>query len=151
MQNQANLQLQGGGVMRILLFKKAALYLKKGGSHEPSARQKKSHRATQKPSGKRYDLERDMEKFHGNQFIRSGESGGSKTTRVTRSRIADERGVSEGLIRSSAEYSNGVDAAETGLPGIRNSLLSGEVNAFYKDAVSIGKLPTEKAGMLWSS
>ena len=99
--------------------------------------------------GKRYNLECDRTKFHGNQYTRSDESGEGgnrpdQNSHGTRSRIADELGVSEWQVRSSAEFSKGVDAAEEVMPGIKNKILSGTVEASYKDVVEIGKMPPPK-------
>ena len=99
--------------------------------------------------GKRYNLECDRAKFHGNQYTRSdegGEGGNRPDQNVhgTRSRIADELGVSEWQVRSSAEFSKGVDAAEEVMPGIKNKILTGTIEASYKDVVAIGKMPQQK-------
>ena len=99
--------------------------------------------------GKRYNLECDRAKFHGNQYTRSDESGegGNRPDQNghgTRSRIADELGVSEWQVRSSAEFSKGVDAAEEVMPGIKNKILTGTVEVSYKDVVAIGKMPPQK-------
>ena len=99
--------------------------------------------------GKRYNLECDKAKFHGNQYTRSDESGEGgnrpdQNSHGTRSRIADELGVSEWQVRSSAEFSKGVDAAEEVMPGIKNKILTGTVEASYKDVVAIGKMPPPK-------
>lgn len=99
--------------------------------------------------GKRYNLECDRAKFHGNQYTRSdknGEGGNrpDQNSHGTRSRIADELGVSEWQVRSSAEFSKGVDAAEEVMPGIKNKILTGTVEASYKDVVAIGKMPPPK-------
>lgn len=99
--------------------------------------------------GKRYNLECDRAKFHGNQYTRSDESGEGgnrpdQNSHGTRSRIADELGVSEWQVRSSAEFSKGVDAAEEVMPGIKNKILTGTVEASYKDVVAIGKMPPPK-------
>ena len=99
--------------------------------------------------GKRYNLECDRAKFHGNQYTRSDESGEGgnrpdQNSHGTRSRIADELGVSEWQVRSSAEFSKGVDAAEEVMPGIKNKILTGTVEASYKDVVAIGKMPPQK-------
>lgn len=99
--------------------------------------------------GKRYNLECDRAKFHGNQYTRSDESGEGgnrpdQNSHGTRSRIADELGVSEWQVRSSAEFSKGVDAAEEIMPGIKNKILTGTVEASYKDVIAIGKMPPQK-------
>ena len=99
--------------------------------------------------GKRYNLECDRAKFHGNQYTRSdknGEGGNrpDQNSHGTRSRIADELGVSEWQVRSSAEFSKGVDAAEEVMPGIKNKILTGTVEVSYKDVVAIGKMPPQK-------
>ena len=99
--------------------------------------------------GKRYNLECDRAKFHGNQYTRSDGSGGGgnrpdQNVHGTRSRIADELGVSEWQVRSSAEFSKGVDAAEEVVPGIKNKILTGTIEASYKDVVAIGKMPQQK-------
>ena len=99
--------------------------------------------------GKRYNLECDRAKFHGNQYTRSDESGEGgnrpdQNSHGTRSRIADELGVSEWQVRSSAEFSKGVDAAEEVMPGIKNKILTGTVEASYKDVIAIGKMPPQK-------
>ena len=79
--------------------------------------------------GKRYNLDCDRAKFHGNQYTRSDESGEGgnrpgQNSHGTRSRIADELGVSEWQVRSSAEFSKGVDAAEEVMTGIKNKSLT---------------------------
>lgn len=99
--------------------------------------------------GKRYNLECDRAKFHGNQYTHSDESGEGgnrpdQNSHGTRSRIADELGVSEWQVRSSAEFSKGVDAAEEVMPGIKNKILTGTVEASYKDVIAIGKMPPQK-------
>lgn len=99
--------------------------------------------------GKRYNIERDMRVFHGNQYSLPTESGLDENHpdpngHGTRSRIAKELGVTQWAIQSAADYANGVDAAEEVSPGIKRELLSGTINPLKKDVVAIAKLPLEE-------
>ena len=99
--------------------------------------------------GKRYNIERDMESFHGNQYTSHDESGldgfhPDQNGHGTRSRMAKELGVTQWMIQTSADYTNGVDAAEEILPGIKKEILTGLINPSKKDVAAIAKMPASE-------
>lgn len=58
--------------------------------------------------------------------------------------VGKEHGVNARTIRRDADFANGLDAAETVSPGIRDAVLSGEVKAPKSVIAEIRNLPEEK-------
>lgn len=58
--------------------------------------------------GKRYDLEKRIDKFKGNQHTNSG-GGNFYHHQKTSEQIAAENNVSERTVRRNADYASGVD------------------------------------------
>lgn len=58
---------------------------------------------------------------------------------VTRQNIAKETGTSEGYVERSRRFANGVDAAETVLPGIKNEILSEAIKPTKEEVAAIAK------------
>lgn len=81
--------------------------------------------------GKQYEAERMTEGAPaGNQNAKKQlDKNGQVDSLPTRKRIAIETGTSEGHVQRSTEFSSGLDAAEEASPGIRESVLSGQVKA----------------------
>ena len=99
--------------------------------------------------GQRYEAEKEVESFHGNQHTDSEKSGGDKSCHHqiearTRKRLADETGISEGSIQNASKYAKGIDAAEKALPGIKDELLSGAIKPREPDVAAIAKAPPEE-------
>lgn len=99
--------------------------------------------------GKRYNIERNMEIFKGNQYTPLNESGCGENRHNqkegrTRNRIAKELGVSEWAIRSAADYAAGIDIVGEISPRLKHDILTGQLNPQKKDVEAIARLPVEK-------
>ncbi len=102
--------------------------------------------------GERYDAEKQIADFHGNQYTLPDESGGDKSCHhhsdereKTRKRIAKETGVSEGTVQNAYNYAKGVNAAEEVLPGIKSELLFGTIKPRDSDVAAIARsAPAER-------
>ena len=62
----------------------------------------------------------------------------------TRSKIAEETKTTEAYVRQSDEFARGVDAADEILPGIKNQMLSGNLNVPKSEVTAIARLPVEQ-------
>ena len=97
----------------------------------------------------RYESEKKLDKFRGNQHTLTNESGcgpkghdhNSKRTRV---KMAEELGVSEKYLRNSVDILKGVNAADEAVPGVKKELISGQIKAFEKEIIGLAKLPIEE-------
>ena len=99
--------------------------------------------------GERYEAEKSMETFNGNQHTFSDESGLDQfgpdhNAHGTRSKIAKETGTSEGYVQRAAQYAKGVDAAEEVLPGIKDDLLSGKYKPKETAVAAIARASPEE-------
>lgn len=99
--------------------------------------------------GRQYDAEkmskggdRKSEDFSNGQNVRL--KSRREQQDGTAGRIGIENGVDGRTIRRDADFANGLDAAETASPGIRDAVLSGEVKAPKSVIAEIRKLPEEK-------
>lgn len=97
----------------------------------------------------RYEAEKLLSGFNGNKYTNSNESRVDTAcppykTHGTRSRLAEEAGVSEGYIEKAVQYMKGVNAADEIEPGIKNEIMAGLLTPTCKEIIEIGKLPMEK-------
>lgn len=97
----------------------------------------------------RYEAEKYLVRFNGNRFTSLNESRmdtacPSYKSHGTRTRIAEEAGVSEGYIENAVQYMRGVEAAEETDPGIKKELLSERITPSFKEVASIAKIPMEE-------
>ena len=78
----------------------------------------------------------------------TGQFGPLKNSHVTRKRIAEETGTSEGYVARAERFAAGLDAAEAVLPGIRGEILSGRVKPTKPEVIAIAKAsPSERRQM----
>lgn len=68
----------------------------------------------------------------------------NKNPKTTREIIAESHGISQHEVKKSVEFGRGLDEAEKISPGIKNSVLSGEIKAPQKTISEIRRLPDEK-------
>lgn len=97
----------------------------------------------------RYEAEKLLSGFNGNKYTNSNESRVDTRcppykTHGTRSRLAEEAGVSEGYIEKAVQYMKGVNAADEIEPGIKKEIMAGLLTPTCKEIIEIGKLPMEK-------
>ena len=89
--------------------------------------------------GKQYESEKKAEKiFHGNQYTLAKKSGGSHddthhSGKKTCERIAEENGVSKDTVFRASKYMKGVEIAEELMPGLKQSILSGQTKVSKAD------------------
>lgn len=101
--------------------------------------------------GRQYDAEK-MTQGTNNQYIQAKSENGQNVHFQSRreqqdgtaGRIGKENGVDGRTIRRDADFVNGLDAAETVSPGIRDAVLSGEVKAPKSVIAEIRNLPDDK-------
>ena len=97
--------------------------------------------------GDRFEAEKMVDGFRGNQYTSSGESGGGQSDphqNQARKRIAQEADISEATVKRYGRYSRGVTAAEEVSPGFRQEVLSGKVKPTQKEMRAIAKAPPEE-------
>lgn len=97
--------------------------------------------------GDRFEAEKMVDGFRGNQYTSSGESGGGQSDphqNQARKRIAQEADISEATVKRYGRYSRGVTAAEEVSPGFRQEVLSGKVKPTQKEMWAIAKAPPEE-------
>ncbi len=58
-------------------------------------------------------------------------------------RIAKENGIGKNTVIRNESYAAGIDAAEAVLPGIRQEILSGEINPTHKDIAAMVRAPED--------
>ena len=95
--------------------------------------------------GKQYESEKKAEKiFHGNQYTLAKKSGGSHddthhSGKKTCERIAEENGVSKDTVFRASKYMKGVEIAEGLMPGLKQSILSGQTKMSKADMHRLAK------------
>lgn len=99
--------------------------------------------------GQRYEAEKRIEKFHGNQHTSSDKSGLGQNdpdhnSHGTRSRIAEETNTTDSYVRRAEYFSQGVNAAEEALPGIKQEILTGSIKPTDAEVAAVAKAPPEE-------
>ena len=96
--------------------------------------------------GKQYEAERaehgctrdDVQRTNG-QFSRSSQTGNSGESIKTCERIAKENGVSKNTVLRASKYMKGVEIAEELIPGLKQSILSGQTKVSKADMHRLAK------------
>ena len=96
--------------------------------------------------GKQYEAERaehgctrdDVQRTNG-QFSRSSQNGNSGESIKTCERIAKENGVSKNTVLRASKYMKGVEIAEELMPGLKQSILSGQTKVSKADMHRLAK------------
>ena len=89
--------------------------------------------------GKQYEAEKKAAKiFRGNQYTLAKKSGGAHddnhhSGKKTCDRIAEENGVSKDTVIRASKYMKGVEIAEELMPGLKQSILSGQMKVSKAD------------------
>lgn len=89
--------------------------------------------------GKQYEAEKKAAKiFRGNQYTLAKKSGGAHddnhhSGKKTCDRIAEENGVSKDTVIRASKYMKGVEIAEELIPGLKQSILSGQTKVSKAD------------------
>ena len=89
--------------------------------------------------GKQYEAEKKAAKiFRGNQYTLAKKSGGAHddnhhSGKKTCDRIAEENGVSKDTVIRASKYMKGVEIAEELMPGLKQSILSGQTKVSKAD------------------
>ena len=89
--------------------------------------------------GKQYEAEKKAAKiFRGNQYTLAKKSGGAHddnhhSGKKTCDRIAEENGVSKDTVIRASRYMRGVEIAEELIPGLKQSILSGQTKVSKAD------------------
>ena len=89
--------------------------------------------------GKQYEAEKKAAKiFRGNQYTLAKKSGGTHddnhhSGKKTCDRIAEENGVSKDTVIRASKYMKGVEIAEELIPGLKQSILSGQTKVSKAD------------------
>ena len=102
--------------------------------------------------GKRYEVEKQVSQNRGNQYTSAKKNGTDQNdpcqnksgSHVTRQRIANETGTSEGYVQRAEKYMNGVEAADEAVPGAREGILNGKIKAADREICAIAKAPKEQ-------
>ncbi len=102
--------------------------------------------------GKRYETEKQVSQNRGNQYTSAKKDATDQNdpcqnksgSHVTRQRIANETGTSEGYVQRAEKYMNGVEAADEAAPGAREEILNGKIKAADREICSIAKAPKEQ-------
>ena len=100
--------------------------------------------------GKRYDAEKKIAKFHGNQYTLGKESGvgqndpHQKKKHGTRTQVAEETNTSESYVKRADVYARGVDAIEEIAPGMKDEILSGTISTTDEEVMSAAKMSPEE-------
>ncbi len=74
----------------------------------------------------------------------SGQNDQMISEQTTAKRIAEENGIGEKTVRRAAQYSRAVDLADEAVPGTKNEILSGAVNATDAEIMCIAKAAPEE-------
>ena len=95
--------------------------------------------------GKQYESEKASEAFRGNQYIKV-QSGGGQNVHYQKAaeRIAEENGINEKTVRRAELFSKAVDLADEAVPGTKNEILSGAVNATDAEIMKIAKVAPDE-------
>lgn len=102
--------------------------------------------------GKRYEAEKHVSQNRGNQYTSAKKNATDQNdpcqnksgSHVTRQRIANETGTSEGYVQRAEKYMNGVEAADEAAPGAREEILNGKIKAADREICAIAKAPKEQ-------
>lgn len=102
--------------------------------------------------GKRYEMEKQVSQNRGNQYTSAKKDATDQNdpcqnksgSHVTRQRIANETGTSEGYVQRAEKYMNGVEAADEAAPGAREEILNGQIKAADREICAIAKAPKEQ-------
>lgn len=102
--------------------------------------------------GKRYEVEKQVSQNCGNQYTSAKKDATDQNdpcqnksgSHVTRQRIANETGTSEGFVQRAEKYMNGVEAADEAAPGAREEILNGKIKAADREICAIAKAPKEQ-------
>ena len=102
--------------------------------------------------GKRYEMEKQVSQNRGNQYTSTKKDATDQNdpcqnksgSHVTRQRIANETGTSEGYVQRAEKYMNGVEAADEAAPGAREEILNGQIKAADREICAIAKAPKEQ-------
>ena len=95
--------------------------------------------------GKQYEAEKKAAKiFRGNQYTLAKKSGGAHddnhhSGKKTCDRIAEENGVSKDTVIRASRYMRGVEIAEELIPGLKQSILSGQTKVSKADMHRLAK------------
>jgi hypothetical protein len=95
--------------------------------------------------GKQYEAEKKAAKiFRGNQYTLAKKSGGAHddnhhSGKKTCDRIAEENGVSKDTVIRASKYMKGVEIAEELMPGLKQSILSGQTKVSKADMHRLAK------------
>ena len=95
--------------------------------------------------GKQYEAEKKAAKiFRGNQYTLAKKSGGDHgdnhhSGKKTCDRIAEENGVSKDIVIRASKYMKGVEIAEELMPGLKQSILSGQTKVSKADIHRLAK------------
>lgn len=102
--------------------------------------------------GKRYEAEKQVSQNRGNQYTSAKKNATDQNdpcqnksgSHITRQRIANETGTSEGYVQRAEKYMNGVEAADEAAPGAREEILNGKIKAADREICAIAKAPKEQ-------
>lgn len=102
--------------------------------------------------GKRYEAEKQISQNRGNQYTSAKKDATDQNdpcqnksgSHVTRQRIVNETGTSEGYVQRAEKYMNGVEAADDAAPGAREEILNGKIKAADREICAIAKAPKEQ-------
>ena len=102
--------------------------------------------------GKRYETEKQVSQNRGNQYTSAKKDATDQNdpcqnksgSHVTRQRIANETGTSEGYVQRAEKYMNGVEAVDEAAPGAREEILNGKIKAADREICAIAKAPKEQ-------
>ena len=102
--------------------------------------------------GKRYEVEKQVSQNRSNQYTSTKKDATDQNdpcqnksgSHITRQRIANETGTSEGYVQRAEKYMNGVEAADEAAPGAREEILNGQIKATDHEICAIAKAPKEQ-------
>jgi hypothetical protein len=101
--------------------------------------------------GQRYEAEKVIDSFRGNQHTSDEKSGAvqiephqNNSRHVTRARIAKEIDMSDSYVMRAGWYAQGVDAAEEALPGIKQEILTGAIKPTETAVAAVAKADPEE-------
>lgn len=102
--------------------------------------------------GKRYEAEKQVSQNRGNQYTSVKKDATDQNdpcqnksgSHITRQRIANETGTSEGYVQRAEKYMNGVEAADEAAPSAREEILNGKIKAADREICAIAKAPKEQ-------
>ena len=97
-------------------------------------------------------MEKQISQNRGNQYTSTKKDATDQNdpcqnksgSHITRQRIANETGTSEGYVQRAEKYMNGVEAADEAAPGAREEILNGKIKAADREICAIAKAPKEQ-------